>query len=225
MDTKADYYNRYFAAMYDTDRDAAMGIIQSALDDGSLTAEELLIDVISPSILKLEHDMVQEKKATLAQHYICSKISSEMTDWLLEQVDRKIMNKGVVILGTAFGDFHGLGKKIVGCVLNSNLYRVIDIGVNVSPETFVDTAVKNNARIIGVSSMMIHTAIGEEGARGVCSELERRGLRDKIKVIVGGAPFRFDDQLYKQTGADGWSPDAIEAVKVVDRLMKEKANV
>jgi methanogenic corrinoid protein MtbC1 len=99
------------------------------------------------------------------------------------------------------------------------MYNVHDLGINVTPEKFVNEALNVKAEIIGVSSMMVHTTLGEEGALGVRKILKERGLESRIKLIVGGAPYRFDPELYKKVNADGWSDNAIEVVSLVDTLI------
>ena len=78
-----------------------------------------------------------------------------------------------------------------------------------------------DAQIIAVSAMMVHTASGEMGARKVRQILHERGLEQRIKLVVGGAPYRFDNELYKTVGADGWAADGINAGRVIVNLIKE----
>ena len=101
------------------------------------------------------------------------------------------------------------------------MIEVTDLGVNVAPEKFVDEAVAHNAQIIGISAMMVHTARGENGCLKVRQILRERGLEDKIKIIVGGAPYRYEPELYKIVGADSWAEDGITAGKVIADLIKE----
>lgn len=214
-------FNEYYEAVYDTNRDQALFVIDKALEDGA-KPEDIVFKVVVPTIEKMLSELVDSEGATLSQHYICSKVSAEITDKMIPLFKKQQKNRGTIVLGTARGDFHGLGKKIVAGCLKANMYEVYDLGINVSPEIFVDEAVRLKASIIGVSSMMVHTTIGEQGAAGVLRILEERGLHGQIKLIVGGAPYRFDHELYRIVGADDWSENAIEAVRVVDKLMKEK---
>ena len=101
------------------------------------------------------------------------------------------------------------------------MITVHDLGLNVPAEKFVEAALEHGAGIIAISSMMIHTARGENGCLGVRRILKERGLEDRLKIIVGGAPFRFDDQLYRTVEADAWSEDGLSAANVVIDLMKE----
>ncbi|MBB6480181.1 cobalamin B12-binding domain-containing protein [Spirochaeta isovalerica] len=210
----------YFNAIFDTDRDEAIAVIDSALESG-MAPQSIIFDIIIPSISRMERELVDKENSTLAQHYICSKVSSEITDRLIPLLPDSPISRGTIVLGTARGDYHGLGKKIVGSILNSNMFKVIDIGINVRPELFVRAALENNASVIGISSMMVHTSRGINGPRGVRKILKEKGLEKQIKIIVGGAPYLFDRNLYLETEADAWSPTAIEAVDEINRLLKE----
>jgi methanogenic corrinoid protein MtbC1 len=101
------------------------------------------------------------------------------------------------------------------------MLAVRDLGVNVRPETFVDEAVACDAQVIGISAMMVHTARGENGCLRVRELLEERGLAERIRIVVGGAAFRFDRNLYKTVRADAWAEDAVTAGKVIADLIKE----
>jgi methanogenic corrinoid protein MtbC1 len=116
---------------------------------------------------------------------------------------------------------HTLGKRIVTGCLRSLMIDVVDLGVNVAPEKFVDAAITHNAPVIAISSMMMHTARSELGCTKVREILKERNLEDKIKIVVGGAPYRWDPNLYKTVQADAWAEDGITAGKVIKDLMME----
>lgn len=92
---------------------------------------------------------------------------------------------------------------------------------NVLPHRFVDEAVAHNAQVIGISSMMVHSANGEKGCLKVRQILKERDLEDRIKIIVGGAPYRYDPHMYKVVQADAWSSNGIEAGEVITNLIGE----
>ena len=126
-----------------------------------------------------------------------------------------------MVIGTAQGDLHSLGKRIVMGCLKALMVDVIDLGVNVPAERFVDEAVARDAQVIGISAMMVHTATGPGGAPKVRQLLGERGLEGRIRMVVGGAPYRFDDQLYQRVGADAWAADGVSAGQVIVDLIKE----
>jgi methanogenic corrinoid protein MtbC1 len=91
----------------------------------------------------------------------------------------------------------------------------------VAPERFVDEAVAQDAQVIAISSMMVHTATGDNGCRRVRRILQERGLGDRIRIAVGGAPYRFDPELYRTVGADAWAGNGITASRMITDLIRE----
>lgn len=124
---------------------------------------------------------------------------------------------GTVVLGTVKGDIHEIGKTLVGTMLSASGFQVHDLGVNVSPEAFVEKASEVDADLVGISALLTTTMRGQ---RTVVEALDKAGLRPKIKVMVGGAPVTAD--WAKQVGADGFSEDAIGAVQVARELAGAK---
>jgi len=122
--------------------------------------------------------------------------------------------KGTVVIGTVKGDMHDIGKNIVRIMYEGHGINVIDLGTDVSAEQFVDAAVENGAKIICCSALLT-TTMGEMGR--VVEILKERGLRDSIKVMVGGAPITqsFCDSI----GADGYAPDAASGAEVAEKLL------
>lgn len=212
--------NSYNEAIFDTDRDRAIEIIHDAVAKG-VSPEEIVFKVVVPAIEQMIKSISENFDANLAQHFMTAQIASEVTDEMIPLFQKKPSVVGHIVLGTAHGDMHSLGRRIVSGCLKALMIDVTDLGVNVPPEQFVDEAVAHNAEIIGISAMMVHTAKGENGCLKVRQILRERGLEEKIKIIVGGAPYRYDPDLYKIVGADSWAEDGITAGKVIAGLIKE----
>jgi corrinoid protein of di/trimethylamine methyltransferase len=121
---------------------------------------------------------------------------------------------GRVVIGTAAGDIHEIGKNLVGMMLTAVGFEVHDLGVDVAPATFVEAARTHNADIVGISALLTTTMTGQ---RTVIQALEAAGLRPGVKVLVGGAPVT--PEWADAIGADGYGEDAIGAVSVAKRLM------
>jgi methylmalonyl-CoA mutase cobalamin-binding domain/chain len=204
----------------DTDRDKALLVVQNALKLG-FTPEAVVFEVVVPSIELMMQTVSEDQGGSLAQHFMAAQIASEVVDEMLPLFQKAPQSIGSVIIGTSQGDFHGLGKRIVGGCLKAMMVEVIDLGLNVAPERFIDEAVAHDAQVIGISSMMVHTAKGENGCCRVRELLKTRGLEDKIKIAVGGAPYRFNPQLYAEVGADTWAENGITAGKVISNLIRE----
>lgn len=210
----------YIAALFDTDKPRALMVIDNALAAG-MTPEDAIFTIVIPGIERMIGGMLSDTMVTLSQHFLASQIAEEVTDRLLPLFASTPVVQGLVILGTSHGDFHGLGKKIVGGCLKARMFKVVDLGINIPPERFVSEAQLHQADVIGVSSMMVHTATGEKGARAVRRLLQEQGLESRIRLIVGGAPYRFHPELFREVGADAWADTAAEAPDVVARLVAE----
>ena len=125
---------------------------------------------------------------------------------------------GRVVLGTVQGDLHEIGKTLVGTMLTANGFQVTDIGVDKKPEEFIEAIKESNADIVGASALLTTTMLQQ---KKLVEALEEAGLRDKVKVLVGGAPVT--ESFAKEIGADGYAEDAISAVGIAFRLMDAPA--
>jgi corrinoid protein of di/trimethylamine methyltransferase len=124
---------------------------------------------------------------------------------------------GTVILGTAQGDIHEIGKSLVGTMLTAHGFRVYDLGADVPSEVFAAKARELHADVVGVSALLTTTMRRQ---KSVIEALEREGLRSRVKVIIGGAPVT---RLWAQEiGADGYSKDAVAAVALVQNLLQRE---
>jgi len=121
---------------------------------------------------------------------------------------------GKFVVGTVKGDLHDIGKNLVSMMLEGAGFEVIDLGVDVTPEKFINAAKENNAKIIGMSALLTTTMLN---MKSTIEELKKQGLKQQISVIIGGAPVtqNYADEI----GADGYAPDAASAVTEVKRLL------
>lgn len=114
-----------------------------------------------------------------------------------------------VVLATVRGDLHDIGKNIVAMLLQSSGFKVIDLGIDVAAEDIIKAVKENNADILGLSALLT-TTIPEFG--NVVEELKKAGLRDKVKVIVGGAAV--NEEVAKKYGVDAWGKTAVDGLKI-----------
>ncbi len=124
-----------------------------------------------------------------------------------ELIETGVKNIGKVAIGTVKGDLHDIGKNLVKMMLEGAGFEVIDLGIDVSPDKFVEAVKEHKPNIIGMSALLTTTMVNMVE---VIKALEAAGLRDKVKIMIGGAPItqNYADQI----GADGCSPDAASAV-------------
>jgi len=122
-------------------------------------------------------------------------------------IETGVKNIGKVVMGTVQGDLHDIGKNLVEMMLEGAGFEVIDLGTDISTDKFVEAVKEHKPNIIGMSALLTTTMVNMVG---VIKALDVAGLRDKVKIMVGGAPItqNYADQI----GADGYSPDASSAV-------------
>jgi 5-methyltetrahydrofolate--homocysteine methyltransferase len=122
---------------------------------------------------------------------------------------------GKVVIGTVKGDLHDIGKNLVGIMLKGAGFEVIDLGADVAPERFVETAEAEGASVVGLSALLTTTMTG---MKDVVELVRGKGLQDKVKIVVGGAPV--SEQFARDIGADAYGYDASNAVKIVKSLTR-----
>ena len=136
------------------------------------------------------------------------KAGMEVLAPLLISTDRK--TAGVVVLGTVQGDVHDIGKNLIGFLFESSGFKLIDIGVDVPAERFVQAVKENSANVLAMSALLTTTMLG---MRDVMEALKKAGLRDKVKVIIGGAPV--SQRFARDIGADAYGATAPQGVEIV----------
>ncbi len=122
--------------------------------------------------------------------------------------------RGKVVIGTVHGDLHDIGKNLVKMLIEGAGFEVIDLGTNVETDKFISTAKENNAGIIALSALLTTTM---PVMKDIVDGLESAGIRDKVKVLVGGAPVT--EEYAKEIGADGYGSDAGSAVRIAKSLV------
>lgn len=123
---------------------------------------------------------------------------------------------GKIVIGTVKGDLHDIGKNLVGIMLKGAGYEVIDLGKDVTPEKFVETAEKEKAEVIGLSALLTTTMVG---MKEVVELARESGLGDRVKIIIGGAPL--SSEYASEIGADAYCFDGINAVETVKRFLEK----
>jgi len=125
--------------------------------------------------------------------------------------------RGRVVLGTVQGDLHDIGKNLVAIVLEGAGFEVFDLGKDVTPEAFVEAVKEKEPDIVGMSALLT-TTMGM--MRRTIEALKAAGVRDKVKLMVGGAPLT--SAFAEEIGADGYGPDAVSAIELAKRFMMLK---
>ncbi len=120
---------------------------------------------------------------------------------------------GKVVVGTVKGDLHDIGKHLVAMMLEGAGFEVVDLGTDVAPDKFVKAVLEHKPQVIGMSALLTTTM---PSMGGTVKALQEAGVRDQVKVMIGGAPVT--DKFASQIGADGYSPDASSAVRLARTL-------
>ena len=191
-------------------------LIQNALADG-VSADAILHEALIPA-------MTQVGCLFEAQEYYVPEmlVSAKAMQTGMNRLKPLLANEGVradgksslkAALGTVKGDLHDIGKDLVITMLEGAGFQVIDLGVDVSPEKFIE-AINDGAQLIGLSAMLTTTMLN---MKGTIEAFQEAGVRDHVKVLVGGAPL---NQSYADhIGADGFAKDASSAVRKAKELL------
>jgi len=125
-----------------------------------------------------------------------------------------MQSKGKVVLGTVKGDLHDIGKNLVSMMMESGGLEVINLGIDIAPEKFAEAVREHNPQIVAMSALLTTTM---PAIKETIEYLEQEGLRDKVKVIIGGAPI--SKEFANSVGADGFAPDAASATDLCKELI------
>jgi methylmalonyl-CoA mutase cobalamin-binding domain/chain len=142
------------------------------------------------------------------------RVTSEVLEPLLKIGGGQRNSLGRIVIGTVAGDIHDIGKTIVATMFFSAGFEVVDLGRDVSVEEFVRKAEETNADIVAMSALLTTTLPVQ---REVVEALKKSGLRNRVKILVGGAPATA--KWAEEIGADGYAGDPMEAIKVAKRLL------
>ncbi len=207
---------KYFESLVAADRNGARQVVDEALKN-QISPTDILHKILTPAMDDIGR-LQSKEEISLAQIYLASKTTEEILEKLISLMPSKPQGIGKILLGSAFGDYHSMGRKLVGAFLRFYGFDVIDLGMSVPNEKFVEYALKENVNIIFVSALLLHTA---EHLRGLKQMLTERKLHH-VKLVAGGAPFNFDKDLYKRLGCDATAPHGIAAVNVAKELLGKK---
>jgi methanogenic corrinoid protein MtbC1 len=198
------------------DEDGLRAMCKSAIESKEASAAELLS--IIGDVMRYIGDQFENEEIFLPDLIGSADTVKTIIDEILDPAIRasgeEKKTKGKVVIGTVESDVHSIGKDLVGSFLFSNGFEVYNLGVDVPAATFIEKAEEVGAQIIAMSSLL---TMSMDFQRKLISELEKRGIRDKYKVIVGGSPT--SDEWADEIGADGWADDAIEAVSLVNKIL------
>ena len=201
------------------DEEGLKDLCSSLLGENQSSPEELL-EIIG-DVMKFIGDQFEKEEIFLPDLIGSANVVKSVIDEVLDPAIREKGGEkttlGKVVIGTVESDVHSIGKDLVASFLFSNGFEVFNLGVEVTAEDFINKAEEVGADIIGMSSLL---TMSMDFQRQVIEKLNKRGLRQKYKVIVGGAPT--SEEWAQKIGADAWADDAIEAVAMIKRIIENK---
>jgi len=197
------------------DADKFIKTVKDLIKDGSSPTEVInaLTEVLKEIGRKFENGELFLVHLVAAGD-VAKRATAEVLEPLLKAGggQRKVL--GRIVIGTVAGDIHDIGKSIVATMLFSAGFEVFDLGKDVPVEEFISKAKETNADIVAMSALLTTTLPAQ---REVIEALKKSGLRDRVKVLVGGAPATA--KWAQEIGADGYGEDPMEAVRIAKKLM------
>lgn len=207
-----------FQAVLEGDRETTVTLVQAAVDSG-MVANDILQNGLIAAMLEVGHQFEE------GEYYVPEMlISARAMQGALDILKPLLVKAGVepigkVIIGTVKGDLHDIGKNLVAMMLEGAGFKIQDLGIDVAPETFVE-AIRNdpNVDIVGLSALLTTTMPSMDAT---IKAIDEAGLRGKVKIMVGGAPVT--SNYSQRIKADGYAPDAGQAVTLAKSLLGEKS--
>jgi 5-methyltetrahydrofolate--homocysteine methyltransferase len=191
-------------------------LVQTALDEGADPQDIInnyLIAAMTEVGARFEANKIFVPEMMIAARTMQNGLA--VIEPLLSGENFKPEKLGTVVIGTVFGDLHDIGKNLVVLMLESSGFNVIDIGVNVPVETFVEKAKALDADVVGISSLL---TTGDANMKTTVAAFKNSDMNAKVKIICGGAAV-IEKRAKEQWGADGYAQDAASAVRVIKNLL------
>jgi corrinoid protein of di/trimethylamine methyltransferase len=204
----------YFSALMVNDPAPAVDLFQQALTDGD-AAQDIVHNGLIPA-MTLVGEKFQKGEIYIPEMLIAAKTMAATLDHFKDQLTAMGEKKlGTVVIGTVKGDLHDIGKNLVAMMLEGQGFAVADLGISVTPEKYVEIVREQKPTIIALSALLTTTMIE---MKNVVDALEEAGLRDSVKVIIGGAPVTqgFADEI----GADGYAYDSPGAAQLCKEIVQ-----
>jgi 5-methyltetrahydrofolate--homocysteine methyltransferase len=206
-------------AILDFNQSGIIKAVQAAID-AEIQPNDIILDGLAEALSEI--GKYYEKGEYFLPELLMAGVTmqegmSVLTPILKAKVTDESISKGKVVLGTVKGDMHDIGKNLVKTMLEGAQFEVIDLGVDVAPMKFIEALQTNHAKLLAMSALLTTTMVNMKTTMEV---LQTAGIRDQVKVIIGGAPL--SQEYANQIGADGYAATAVGAVSVAESLLGVK---
>ncbi|MHA1196537.1 MAG: cobalamin B12-binding domain-containing protein [Promethearchaeota archaeon] len=205
-------------AVVEMDENKVYDMVKKMINEGIQPKE--IIEMLGKGV-EIVGDKFNKKEYFLTELVMAGEIFTQaikIMEPIIKEKMKEDEKKETVIVGTVKGDVHDIGKNIFVTLLQAAGFNVIDLGVDVPPEKFVEKVKETNAKIVGYSGLL---TVALESMKMTTEEFKKVGLRDKIKIIIGGLPV--DEYWMKEAGADGFTDNAFEGVNIVKNWLRGEA--
>jgi 5-methyltetrahydrofolate--homocysteine methyltransferase len=209
----ADSINEIYTAVLEGDAKATQAGVKAAIDAG-MAPETILKSGLIDAMGEVGR-LFEENEYFVPEMLVAARAMQSGLALLKPLLaDSGAASAGKVVVGTVKGDLHDIGKNLVAMMLEGAGFEVVDLGTDVTPDKFIKAVQEHKPNLVGMSALLTTTM---PSMTGTIKALEEAGLRDQVKVMIGGAPVT--DGFAKQIGADGYSPDASSAVRLAKSLI------
>ncbi|HDP90309.1 MAG TPA: cobalamin-binding protein [Thioalkalivibrio sp.] len=202
-----------YQGVLDGDRDLVTEHVEAALGEG-MTGSELLYEALIPGMSEVGR-LFEINEYYVPEMLIAARaMKAGLAIIRPKLVEEDVEPVGKIALGTVKGDLHDIGKNLVGIMMEGAGFEVVDLGVDVAPQQFVEAVQEKKVDLVGLSALLTTTM---PSMRDTIDALSEAGVRDQVKVIIGGAPVtqKYADEI----GADGYSRDAAGAATLAKRMI------
>ena len=208
--------NKFIDAIVNLEEEISQSIAKEMLADGENPSDLLNLGIEAMGIIG---NRFENGQYFLPELLIAGEIMEEINKLVLPllKAGEGVTKGEQVVLGTVSGDVHDIGKNIVRFMLEANGYDVIDLGIDVPPQLFADKLLETGATYLGLSALL---TVSYESMKETMAALQVANIRDKTKVMIGGAPV--DDLVLEFTGADARGASAVTAVELVNNWIAEE---
>ncbi len=215
MKQKVSKVEKLVEAIIEIEEEKTYSLVEELLNDGYDPKQiiELLRKGVEAIGTKFENKEYFLTELVMAGEMFQNSV--KILEPFLKKEQGEKVPSGVVVVGTVKGDVHDIGKNIFVTLLQSAGFEVYDIGVDISPEVIVQWVKEKNADVVGYSGLL---TIALEAMKKTTEALKKAGLRDQVKIIIGGMPV--DEMWMKEAGADAYTDNAFEGVKIIKNLLK-----